>query len=85
MTFRHKITALTTAALLLGSTSALAATPTYRNCSQLNRAYPHGVGKPGAHDHTSGTPVTTFKRSAALYRANASHDRDRDGIACERA
>jgi hypothetical protein len=85
MTFRPKVTALTTAALLIGSTSALAATPHYSNCSQLNRAYPHGVGKPGAHDHTSGTPVTTFKRSTALYRANASKDRDGDGIACEKA
>ena len=84
MTFRHKVTALTTAALLLGSTSALAATPKYQNCSQLNRAYPHGVGKPGARDHSSGTPVTSFKRSTALYRANASKDRDRDGIACEK-
>jgi hypothetical protein len=85
MTFRRKVTAITTATLLLGSTSALAAAPSYQNCTQLNRAYPHGVGKPGAHDHTGGTPVTTFKRSAALYRANASKDRDRDGIACEKA
>jgi hypothetical protein len=85
MTLRHKVTALTTTALLLGSTSALAATPKYQNCSQLNRAYPHGVGKPGARDHTSGKPVTTFTRSTALYRSNASKDRDGDGIACEKA
>ena len=57
---------------------------TYSNCTKLNRAYPHGVGKPGARDKTSGTPVTNFKRSRALYRANKSRDRDGDGIACEK-
>ena len=51
--------------------------------------YPHGVGKPGARDTTSGVPVTTFTRSASLYRTamgyNRSLDRDKDGIACEKA
>jgi Excalibur calcium-binding domain len=47
--------------------------------------YPHGVGLPGAHDHTTGTPVTTFIVSAALYNANVGSDRDGDGIACEKA
>ena len=49
----------------------------------MHKTYPHGVGKPHAHDHTSGTPVTNFKHSKALYRANKSMDRDGDGIACE--
>jgi uncharacterized membrane protein len=57
----------------------------FKNCTALNKAYPHGVGKPGARDHTSGTPVTTFKRSKALYVANKKSDRDKDGIACEKA
>ncbi|MFT4010450.1 MAG: excalibur calcium-binding domain-containing protein [Nocardioidaceae bacterium] len=57
---------------------------TYKNCTALNKAYPHGVGLPGAHDHTSGKPVTTFKRSKALYNANSKSDRDKDGIACEK-
>ncbi len=61
------------------------AAKTYSNCTKLNRVYPHGVGKPGARDKTSGTPVTNFKRSRALYRANKSRDRDGDGIACEKA
>ena len=58
----------------------------YKNCSALNAKYPHGVGKPGAHDHVSGSskPVTTFKVSAALFAANSSLDRDKDGVACEK-
>jgi hypothetical protein len=30
-------------------------------------------------------PVTTFKRSNTLYRQNSHLDRDKDGIACEKA
>ncbi len=37
----------------------------------------------GAVDRTSGTPVTTFHKSTALYTANSGSDRDKDGIACE--
>ena len=50
----------------------------------LNRVYPHGVGRYGARDHTSGTPVTNFRRSNRLYRQNKGLDRDKDGIACEK-
>ena len=57
----------------------------YKNCTELNKVYKHGVGKPGARDSTSGTPVTNFKRSKSLYNANSSKDRDKDGIACEKA
>lgn len=57
----------------------------YSTCVALNRAYHHGVGRPHAHDHTrSGDPVTNFYRSRALYNANSDHDRDNDGIACEK-
>jgi hypothetical protein len=58
---------------------------TYSNCTKLNKVYPHGVGKPGARDKTSGARVTNFKRSRALYKANKARDRDGDGIACEKA
>src|SRR4051794_22275259 len=57
----------------------------YRNCAALNRVFPHGVGRVGARDKTTGVPVTTFKRSNALYIANEGRDRDKDGIACEQA
>ena len=61
----------------------------YKNCTNFNKMYPHGVGRRTARDHTSGTPVTNFRRSTVLYkramRYNSDLDRDRDGIACEQA
>jgi hypothetical protein len=67
------------------SPSASVAVPgKYRNCKALNRRYPHGVGRVGARDKTSGVPVTTFRRSPRLYRLNKGLDRDKDGIACEK-
>jgi hypothetical protein len=60
----------------------------YKNCTALNKKYPHGVGRVNAKDKTSGVPVTTFKRSNALYSRAMSYnkglDRDRDAIACEK-
>jgi Spy/CpxP family protein refolding chaperone len=85
---RRFTTALAASALLVGAT-ALAAPAEARtarhfsNCTAMHKVYPHGVGKPGAKDHTSGTPVTSFKRSLPLYNANTASDRDKDGIACE--
>ena len=65
----------------------------WKNCTNVHKRYPHGVGKLRAHDHTSGTPVTNFKHSTRLYRVAISYnsargynlDRDKDGIACEKA
>lgn len=61
----------------------------WSNCSHVNRSYPHGVGRIGAHDSTSGDPVTNFKRSTKLFTLATSYnrglDRDHDGIACEQA
>jgi hypothetical protein len=65
-------------------TSPLATPGKYSNCKALNAKYPHGVGRVGARDKTSGVPVTNFKRSNRLYRLNKARDRDRDGIACEK-
>jgi hypothetical protein len=31
--------------------------PQWKNCTRVNRRYPHGVGKLRAHDKTSGTPA----------------------------
>ncbi len=56
----------------------------FANCADMNAVYPHGVGRSGAVDHTSGTPVTNFYVNTALYNANTARDRDGDGIACER-
>jgi hypothetical protein len=57
----------------------------FANCRQLNAVYPHGVGLPGAVDHTRGKPVTDFTVNRSVYNANAGRDRDGDGIACEKA
>jgi hypothetical protein len=73
--------------------ASLAAAPSavpalWKNCTHVNKRYPHGVGKVGAHDRTSGVPVTNFKHSTLLYRTamryNRGLDRDKDGIACEK-
>ena len=51
--------------------------------------YRHGVGQANAVDHTSGTPVTTFTHSNSLDNKAMSYnrglDRDKDGVACEKA
>ncbi len=68
------------------STPPPAGAASFSNCTELHQQYPHGVGRPGAVDHTaSGRPgVTTFYQSQALYDANTGLDADGDGIACER-
>lgn len=61
----------------------------YDNCTSYHVRFPHGVGRVSAQDHTSGTPVTNFKRSNRLYHRAMLHnndlDRDGDHIACEKA
>lgn len=61
----------------------------FKNCTALNKRYPHGVGMKNARDETSGKPVTDFERDTKFYREAMSYnkglDRDKDGIACEKA
>lgn len=61
----------------------------YKNCTNFNKRYSHGVGRLRARDKTSGTPVTNFSRSTRIYNVAMSYnrglDRDKDGIACEKA
>jgi Excalibur calcium-binding domain len=76
-------------ALAPGLGAARSAIPyKWKNCTIVNKRFPHGVGKLRAHDKTSGVPVTNFRRSTLLYlRAmhyNRGLDRDKDGIACEK-
>lgn len=82
------ILAVIAAASVLVAPAAAKAPLLYKNCAHLNAKYPHGMGKVGARDKTSGEPVTTFKRSNKLYAAamkwNRGLDRDHDGIACEK-
>lgn len=75
--------------------AAIARTPLlYKNCTNLNKKYLHGLGKRGARDRDSrgqpvASPVTNFTRSTLLYNKAMSYnrglDRDNDGIACEKA
>ena len=81
--------AVLAATVALGAASTALAVPApWKNCTQVNKKYPHGIGKTGAHDKTSGTPVITFKRSTQLYKLamknNSRLDGDKDGIACEK-
>lgn len=92
------VASLATAALLLAASAvpanAAPAPKTYKNCTELNKVYPHGVGKSGARDKTSGTPVTSFRVNNTVYSYNDGGanrhfgeydlDRDNDGIACEK-
>jgi len=76
-------------ALVMASAAAGRIPPLYKNCTNLNKKYHHGIGKAHARDHTAGKPVTNFLRSDRLYRIAMSYnrglDRDKDGIACESA
>ena len=38
----------------------------FSRCSEFNKRYPHGVGRFGAHDKTTGVPVTAFVHSTWL-------------------
>lgn len=77
------VTTVALAATVTVTASPAEAAQHFSNCTELNQSYPHGVGRPGAVDQTSGAPVTAFKRDRALYEANKGLDRDKDGIACE--
>jgi hypothetical protein len=72
------------------TTLSVRAPALYKNCTNFNKRYPHGVGKVGARDRTTGDdPVTNFRRSNRIYRVamswNKGLDRDKDRIACEQA
>ncbi|MEO9138779.1 MAG: DUF1524 domain-containing protein [Jatrophihabitans sp.] len=88
MNHHRMATAATVLAVFAGCLTSTAADAKpahrFRNCTDMHRTYPHGVGKVGARDKTKSKPVTTFTRSNALYAANKASDRDRDGIACEK-
>ena len=63
----------------------------YANCAAVHRVYSGGIARAGVTSNTvrSGGRIThrplagSVKFSTALYLANSSLDRDKDGIACE--
>lgn len=61
-----------------------AATKTYKNCTELNKDYKGGVAKDSKVRNKGGKTKYALTVSAELYKTNASKDRDKDGIACER-
>jgi hypothetical protein len=62
---------------------ANAAAKKFKNCTELNKVYPGGVALPGAVN-SGGVTKKEPKYDKALYTANKSSDRDKDGIACEK-
>ena len=62
---------------------ANAAAKKFKNCTELNKVYPGGVALPGAVN-AGGVTKKEPKYDKALYTANKSSDRDKDGIACEK-
>ena len=60
-----------------------AAAKKFKNCTELNKVYPGGVALPGAVN-AGGATKKEPKYDKALYTANKSSDRDKDGIACEK-
>jgi hypothetical protein len=71
---------LATFVLTLGFVAAVDAAPTtrFKNCTELRSKYPKGVALTKTAAAKSGA-----KYSPAVYRANASMDRDKDKAACE--
>lgn len=70
--------------LLIATLSqANAAAKKFKNCTELNKVYPGGVALPGAVN-SGGVTKKEPKYDKALYTANKSSDRDKDGIACEK-
>jgi hypothetical protein len=64
-------------------TQSFAAAKKFKNCTELNKVYPGGVALPGAVN-AGGATKKEPKYDKALYTANRSSDRDKDGIACEK-
>ena len=62
---------------------SIAAVKKFKNCTELNKVYPGGVALPGAVN-AGGATKKEPKYDKALYTANKSTDRDKDGIACEK-
>ncbi len=61
---------------------AEAAARKFKNCTGMHKVYKGGVKRPGAVQKGGKLKYKPVV-SAALYKANSSMDRDKDGIACE--
>ena len=55
----------------------------FANCAALNAVYPGGVAKNSKVSNMGGATNYPPALKPKIYKANASKDRDKDGIACE--
>lgn len=55
----------------------------FKNCTAMNKVYPHGVAKKGYSKTASGLTGEPFVNTK-LYNKNSGSDRDKDGVACEK-
>jgi hypothetical protein len=70
------LTATVPAKAVMHANAATAVSPAlFKNCDAVHRRCPHGIGTLTARAHTSGEPVTTFKRSSTLYNLARSYNR----------
>jgi hypothetical protein len=56
----------------------------FSNCTELNKVYPGGVAKNSKVTNKGGETKNPPTVKPSVYKKNASKDRDRDGIACEK-
>ena len=56
----------------------------FANCTELNSVYPGGVAKNAKVTNKGGETKSIPVVKPSVYKKNASKDRDKDGIACER-
>lgn len=56
----------------------------FKNCKEMNKVYKGGVAKSSKVKNKGGKTKFRPFVSKALYNANITKDRDKDGIACER-
>ena len=55
----------------------------YANCTELRKDYRGGVARPGAVNQGGKATHQPFY-DHALYEANSTSDRDKDGVSCEK-
>ena len=80
------VTILLALGLVLGFSygiSAKTTVKTYKNCTELNKAYKGGVARASNVKNKGGKTKYKPFVSQALYDANKKSDRDKDLIACE--
>ena len=80
------VVSLCTSALGASATFAAGAAKIkkYSNCKELNKDYPGGVSKSASVKNKGGKTKLQPRISSKVYLENASKDRDKDGIACEK-